>query len=69
MPDIGEPDSAVKLRELVSHPHVVEILDALRHGPMTFASMRTHVHAGRRALVTAMWTTIIPGIGSPSRPR
>ena len=114
MAAIGESDSAANLRELVSHPHVVEILDALRHGPMTFAGMRTHVHAGRHALVVAlrlvaarglvtrngsgswdsdapagvvyrhtdvgrrvvealshfsMWTTIIPGIGSPSRPR
>jgi DNA-binding HxlR family transcriptional regulator len=114
MPAIGESDSVANLRELVSHPHVVEILDALSHGPMTFAGMRTHVHAGRRALVEAlrlvaarglvtrddngswdsdapgdvvyrhtdvgrrvvetlsrfaMWTNIIPGIGSPSRPR
>jgi DNA-binding HxlR family transcriptional regulator len=114
MPAVGESDSAANLRELVSHPHVVEVLDALSHGPMTFASMRTHVHAGRRELVVAlrlvaarglvtrndngswdsdapvdvvyrhtdvgrrvvetlsrfsMWTNIIPGIGSPSRPR
>jgi len=110
----GESDSAANLRELVSHPHVVEILDALSHGPMTFASMRKHIHARRRALVVAlrlvaarglvtrndngtwdsdapvdvayrhtdvgrevveslsrfsMWTNIIAGIGSPSRPR
>jgi DNA-binding HxlR family transcriptional regulator len=114
MPAIGESDSAANLRELVSHPHVVEILEALSLGPMTFASMRTHVHAGRgavamalrlvaaRGLVTrndngswdsdapvdvvyrhtdvgrrvvetlsrfSMWTNIIPGIDSPSRPR
>jgi hypothetical protein len=54
VPAIGESDSAATLRELLSHPHVVEILDALSHGPMTFASMRTHVHAGRRALVVAL---------------
>jgi DNA-binding HxlR family transcriptional regulator len=114
MSDIGESDSAANLRELVSHPHVVEILEALSLGPITFASMRTHVHAGRGALVMAlrlvaarglvtrndngswdgdapvdvvyrhtdvgrqvvetlsrfsMWTNIIPGIDSPSRPR
>ena len=114
MPTIDEWDSVANLRELVSHPHVVEILDALSDGPMTFASMRTHVPAGRRALVVALrlvaarglvtrndngswdsdapagveyrhtdvgrrvvetlsrfstWTTLIPGIGSPSRPR
>ena len=112
MPTNGESDSAANLRELVSHPHVVEILDALTDGPMTFASVQAHVHAGRRALAVALrliaarglvmrndngswdsdtpadivyrhtdigrrvvetlsrfsiWTTIIPGIGSPSR--
>jgi DNA-binding HxlR family transcriptional regulator len=54
MPAVGESESVANLRELVSHPHVVEILDVLRHGPMTFAGMRTHVHAGRRALVVAL---------------
>jgi len=54
MSAIGESDSVANLRELVSHPHVVEILDALSHGPMTFARIRTHVHAGRRALVVAL---------------
>jgi DNA-binding HxlR family transcriptional regulator len=54
MSAIGESDSVASLRELVSHPHVVEILDALNHGPMTFARIRTHVHASRRALVMAL---------------
>ena len=54
MSTIGESDSVANLRELVSHPHVVEILDALSHGPMTFAHIRTQVHAGRRALVVAL---------------
>jgi DNA-binding HxlR family transcriptional regulator len=99
---------------VVSHPQVIEILDALSHGPMTVASMRAHAHAGRRALAEAVrlvatrglvtrnddgtcdidasadvvyrhtdvgrrvvemlshfsvWSTIIPGTGSPSRPR
>jgi DNA-binding HxlR family transcriptional regulator len=114
MPTIDEWDSVANLRELVSRPHVVEILDTLAHGPMTFADMRSQVHATRRALVVALrliatrglvtrndhgswdcdapadvlyrhtdvgsrvvgtlsrystWTAIIPGIGSPSRPR
>jgi DNA-binding HxlR family transcriptional regulator len=114
MPATDESDSVANLRELVSHPHVVEMLDALTQGPMTFASMRTQVHTSRRALVVALrlmaarglvtrsdngswdgdvsadvvyrhtdvgrrvvetlsrystWTAIIPGIGSPSRPR
>ena len=35
MPAPGESDSQLNLRELVSHPHVVEVLDALSHRPMT----------------------------------
>jgi hypothetical protein len=50
----GESDWAPNLRELVSHPHVVEVLDALSHGPMTLADMRSKVHAGRRGLAAAL---------------
>jgi hypothetical protein len=53
MPESGQ-SSAGDLRELVSHPHVVEILDALTHGPMTFAMMRKQVHASRRAVMVAL---------------
>ena len=41
MPAPGESDSQLNLRELVSHPHVVEVLDALSHGPMTLAEIRS----------------------------
>ena len=47
-------DSERGLRELVSHPHVVEVLDALSNGPMTLADIRSQVPAGRRALTMAL---------------
>lgn len=42
------------LRELVNHAHVVELLDALTHGPMTFAALQPHVRTSRRALAAAL---------------
>lgn len=42
------------LRELVSHRHVVELLDALAHGPMTLAEIRSNVPTGRRGLAAAL---------------
>jgi DNA-binding HxlR family transcriptional regulator len=50
----GEPDSVKSLCELVNHAQVVEVLDALSYGPMTFRELRTRVGAGRRGLVTAL---------------
>jgi DNA-binding HxlR family transcriptional regulator len=41
-------------REVVSHPHVVEILDVLRQGPMSWADLRSYVRAGRRGLALAL---------------
>lgn len=42
------------LRELVSHPNVVELLDALSRGPMTLAEMRSHVATSPRRLADAL---------------
>jgi DNA-binding HxlR family transcriptional regulator len=50
----GDSDSAPNLRELVSHPHVIEVLDALSHGPRTVADIRSIVRAGRRRLAVAL---------------
>jgi DNA-binding HxlR family transcriptional regulator len=50
----GWSDSESNLRELVSHPHVIEVLDALRRGPMTLAEIRSRVPAGRRGLASAL---------------
>jgi DNA-binding HxlR family transcriptional regulator len=42
------------VRELVSHPHVVEVLDALSSGPMTLADLRASVPSARRGLTAAL---------------
>jgi DNA-binding HxlR family transcriptional regulator len=54
MPAVGESDAVPNLRELVSHAHVVELLDALSIGTMTFADLRPHVRTGRRGLAAAL---------------
>ena len=82
MPAPGESDSQLNLRELVSHPHVVEVLDALSHGPMTLAEISSIVSARRRVLArrcgllpprglvtrnhTGSWDTDAPVAGTPS---
>jgi DNA-binding HxlR family transcriptional regulator len=53
MRDMGGNDGS-DLRELVSHRYVVEVLDALSHGPMTLADIRSSIHAGRRELTAAV---------------
>jgi hypothetical protein len=50
----GEPNSVPDLRDVVSHPHVIEVLDALRWGPMSVAENGSRVPAGRRGLVVAL---------------
>jgi DNA-binding HxlR family transcriptional regulator len=50
----GKPDAVAELRELVSHPHVVEVLDALSRGPMTLADIRSRVPVRRPGLATAL---------------
>jgi DNA-binding HxlR family transcriptional regulator len=54
MPAPLEPEAVPNLRELVNHPHVVEVLDALTHGPLTFADLRSRVRTGRRGLTAAL---------------
>jgi DNA-binding HxlR family transcriptional regulator len=54
MPALGEPDSVPNLREVVNHPHVVELLDALSFGPMTFEDLRVRARTGRRGLAAAL---------------
>ena len=50
----GEPDSVKNLCELVNHAHVVEVLDALSYGAMTFRELRSQVCTGKRGLVAAL---------------
>jgi DNA-binding HxlR family transcriptional regulator len=50
------------LSELVSHPHVVEVLDALRYGPMTLADIRSRVPAGPLGLAEALRVVAAHGL-------
>lgn len=50
------------LRELVNRPHVVETLDALTHGPMTFSELRSYVRRGRRGLSDALRSVAARGL-------
>jgi DNA-binding HxlR family transcriptional regulator len=54
MPAVGESASVPDLIELVNHAHVVEVLDALTRGPITYTDLRAQVHARQRALVAAL---------------
>jgi DNA-binding HxlR family transcriptional regulator len=65
--DSGESDSETNLRDLVSHPHVVEVLDALSDGPMALADLVHRTHAGRRGIATALRTLGARGLVSKSR--
>jgi DNA-binding HxlR family transcriptional regulator len=67
MQALGESDSASNLRELVNHPHVVEVLDALTHGPMTFTDLNSRVHAGRRGLAAALRLVAARGLVAMNR--
>jgi DNA-binding HxlR family transcriptional regulator len=50
------------LRELVSRPHVVELLDALSCGPMTLAQIRSAIPGTRRALASALRVVAARGL-------
>ena len=54
MPAPGEPDAVPYLRQLVNQAYVVELPDALSHGPMTFAALQPQVRTSRRALAAAL---------------
>jgi len=64
MSELGEPDSVKSLCELVNHAHVVEVLDALSYGPMTFRELRSDVGAGRWQLVAALKVVAARGLVS-----
>lgn len=66
MPAPHEPNSVPSLRELVNHPHIVEVLDALTHGPLTFADLRSRVRTGRRGLTAALRTIGARGLVTKS---
>ena len=50
----GDPDPVKNLCELVNHAHVVEVLDALSCGPMSFRELRSRIGARRWQLAAAL---------------
>jgi DNA-binding HxlR family transcriptional regulator len=58
----GEPDSVKTLCELVNHAHVVEVLDALSNGPITFRKLRSQSGTSRQGLVAALRVVAARGL-------
>lgn len=50
----GMPEPEPDLHELVSHPYVVEVLDALSRRPMALADLRSDVPAAARQRAAAL---------------
>lgn len=50
----GGGQSWPELRDFVSHPCVVELIDLLSHGPMTLAETASNIAARRRRVVQAL---------------
>jgi len=50
----GGGQSSPELRDFVSHPCVVELIDLLSHGPMTLAEIAANIAARPRRLVQAL---------------
>jgi DNA-binding HxlR family transcriptional regulator len=59
-PDAG--DSVRKLRELVSQPHVIEVLDALSSGPMTMQQLRSAIPRARRGISRVLRDLVVCGL-------
>lgn len=51
-----------KLREMVSRPHVVEVLDVLTAGPLTIAQMQSALPGARRGLGRAVRDLLVSGL-------
>ena len=60
--DDGQWDSPSKIGEAISHPYVVELLDALSEGPMVLGQLQSRVRAGRRAVVAALRVAAANGL-------
>ena len=54
-------EALLELRRLVSHQHVVEVLDVLAAGPMTAAQLSAALPRGRR-LTSALRELVISGL-------
>jgi DNA-binding transcriptional ArsR family regulator len=50
----NEASSYAELRDIVSHPQVVEVLDILAHSPVTLTTMRAQIRGNSRELERAL---------------
>ncbi|BBY65115.1 hypothetical protein [Mycolicibacterium helvum] len=50
------------LRELVSRPYLVDVLDVLTAGPMTIAQMQSALPGARRAVVQVLRDLVVTGL-------
>ena len=55
-------DALRRLRELVSQPYVVEVLDALSSGPMTVQQLRSAIPRGRRGISRVVRDLVVCGL-------
>ncbi|MEV4237704.1 hypothetical protein AB0J47_21300 [Nocardia sp. NPDC049737] len=63
-----QPDDLASLRELVSHPHVVEVLDALSSRPHAIAELATTIAGRRSALIPALRVLAAHGLITTDNP-
>ncbi|MFI6367868.1 hypothetical protein ACIBG0_34590 [Nocardia sp. NPDC050630] len=63
-----QPDDLASLRELVSHRHVVEVLDALSNRPHVIAELATTIAGRRSALIPALRVLAAHGLITTDSP-
>ncbi|WP_433715816.1 winged helix-turn-helix transcriptional regulator [Nocardia sp. CA-084685] len=63
-----QPDDLASLRELVSHRHVVEVLDALSSRPHVIAELATTIAGRRSALIPALRVLAAHGLITSASP-
>lgn len=54
--------SRANLRELISRPYLVDVLDVLTDGPLTIAEIQSEVPGARRNLVQALRDLVVTGL-------
>jgi hypothetical protein len=56
------------LRELVSRPYLVDVLEVLAAGPLTIAQMRSALPGSRRALLRVLRDLVVAGLVTGGMP-
>ncbi|TGD87294.1 hypothetical protein BayCH28_12940 [Mycolicibacterium sp. CH28] len=61
-PGVGLGGHREQLRDLVSRPHLVDVLDVLSTGPMTLPQMGAVLPRGRRGIARALHDLVLRGL-------